>query len=77
MIPSALTSSFLVIYIASRVQLAEEKDNTSPNPDKVEALEVQLRELKREKMSLAVDNPALVNKALYIYAAVNRLGTGR
>jgi len=59
------------------VQLAEEKDNTSPNPDKVEALEVQLRELKREKMSLAVDNPALVNKALYIYAAVNRLGTGR
>ncbi len=48
--------------------LAEEKIASSPNCARVEALETQLRELKREKMAVAVENSALITKALYIYA---------
>lgn len=51
-------------------RLAEEKHESSPNLEKVEALETQIRELKREKMSLGADNPPLVNKALYVYTEV-------
>jgi hypothetical protein len=49
-------------------QLAEERDTSSPNQEKIEALESQLRELKREKMSLGVENSDVIKKALYIYA---------
>lgn len=49
-------------------QLSEEKDNDSPNPEKIQALETQLRELKKEKMSIGVANAAVINKALYVYA---------
>jgi len=34
----------------------------------LEALETQLLELKREKLSIGVDNSAVINKALYVYA---------
>ena len=49
-------------------QLAEEKDQASPNLEKIEAIEVQLLALKKEKMSIGVDNSAVINKALYVYA---------
>jgi len=53
--------------------LAEEKHKSSPNLDKVEALETQVRELKREKMSLGADNLSLVIKALYVYSDVLKM----
>jgi hypothetical protein len=49
-------------------ELAAERDVEFPNKEKIEALEKQLRELKREKMSIGVENTDLINKALYIYA---------
>lgn len=49
-------------------QLAAEKSKASPNDERVNALESQLRELHREKMELGVDNAALIDKVLYIYS---------
>lgn len=49
-------------------ELAAERDAESPNTEKIEALEKQVRELKREKMSIGVENTELINKALYVYA---------
>lgn len=49
-------------------QLAAEKRKASPNDEKINALESQLRELHREKMELGVDNTKLIEKALYIYS---------
>jgi hypothetical protein len=48
--------------------LAEERDAETPNRGKIDALEAQLRELNREKMSIGVDNTSVINKALYVYA---------
>lgn len=55
-------------------ELADEKENPSPNLEKIEALETQLLELKREKMSIGVDNSAGINKALYVYAPLLKKG---
>jgi len=52
--------------------LAEEKNAPSPSCARVEALETQLRALRREKMAVAVENSALITKALYI-VSVRRL----
>ncbi len=49
-------------------ELAEERDSESPNQEKIETLEKQVRELKRDKMSIGVDNTEVINKALYFYA---------
>jgi hypothetical protein len=49
-------------------ELADEKDNSAPNLEKIEALEAQLLELKREKMSIGVENSAVIHRALYVYA---------
>ncbi len=49
-------------------ELAEERDSESPNLEKIATLEKQVRELKREKMSIGADNAEVVNKALYWYA---------
>ena len=49
-------------------QLAAEKRKSSPNEEKINALESQLRDLHREKMELGVDNTQLIEKALYIYS---------
>lgn len=51
-------------------RLAEEKHASSPNLEKVEALETQIRELKREQLSLGAANLPLVYKALYVYTEV-------
>ncbi len=59
-------------YCANK--LADERDNASPNQEKIEALEAQLREIKREKMSLGLDNTDVIKRALYIYAPL--LGVG-
>lgn len=55
-----------VVYFAKL--LAEEKNEYSPNFEKIEALETQLLELKREQMVVGAENSALVKKAFYIYA---------
>ena len=49
-------------------ELAEERDAESPNQEKIETLEKQVLELKREKMSIGVENTEVINKALYFYA---------
>jgi hypothetical protein len=49
-------------------ELAKERDTDSPNLEKIETLEKQVRDLKREKMSISVDNLEVINKALYLYA---------
>ncbi len=49
-------------------ELAAERDADFPNTEKIEALEKQVRELKRDKMSIGVENTAMINKALYVYA---------
>lgn len=48
-------------------QLAEEKEQASPNLEKVEAIEAQLMALKKEKMAIGADS-AVINKTLYVYA---------
>lgn len=49
-------------------QLAEA--NASDNPDRAEitTLEKELALLKHEKMSIGLDNPDVLNKALFYYA---------
>lgn len=49
-------------------ELAAERDVEFPNTEKIGALEKQVRELKREKMSIGLENTELINKALYVYA---------
>ena len=49
-------------------QLAEERGAEFPNERKIEALETQVRELKRDKLSIGIDNTAVIDKALYVYA---------
>jgi hypothetical protein len=49
-------------------ELAAERDVESPNTEKIAALENQVRELKREKMSIGIEHTELINKALYVYA---------
>lgn len=49
-------------------ELAEERDSECPNQEKIETLEKQVLELKRDKMSIGVDNTEVTNKALYFYA---------
>ncbi len=49
-------------------ELAEERDAESPNQEKIETLEKQVLELKRDKMFIGVDNSEVINKALYFYA---------
>jgi hypothetical protein len=64
-----VASEIYAEYIAfCAKELAEEKEAKFPNEGKVEALESQIRELKREKLSITVDNYAVINKALYVYA---------
>ncbi|MBZ0184811.1 MAG: hypothetical protein K8F91_01075 [Candidatus Obscuribacterales bacterium] len=48
--------------------MAEERDAEYPNQVKIETLEKQVLELKRDKMSIGVDNTDVINKALYFYA---------
>lgn len=57
-------------------QLAEERDSESPNQEKIDALQAQVRELKREKLSLGIDNGAVINKALYVYAPLLKKRAG-
>lgn len=49
-------------------ELAKERDNEAPNLEKIETIETQLRELKREKLCISVDNIDAINKVLYVYA---------
>lgn len=49
-------------------KLAEERDAEYPNQEKIETLEKQVLELKRDKMSIGLDNTEVINKALYYYA---------
>lgn len=49
-------------------ELAAERDVEFPNTEKIDALEKQVRELKREKLSIGIDNADLISKALYVYA---------
>jgi hypothetical protein len=49
-------------------QLAEEREASSPNQEKIETLEKQVLELKRDKMSIGMENTEVINKALYFYA---------
>lgn len=49
-------------------ELSAEQDADSPNTEKIEALEKQVRELKREKMMVGLENSDLIKKALYVYA---------
>ncbi len=49
-------------------ELAQERDAEFPNQEKIETLEKQVIELKRDQMSISVDNTDLIHKALYFYA---------
>ncbi|HEY9777202.1 MAG TPA: hypothetical protein V6C81_25795 [Planktothrix sp.] len=49
-------------------ELAQEKAVESPNQEKIETLERQVLELKRDKLSIGIDNTEVINKALYFYA---------
>lgn len=49
-------------------ELADERDAEYPNLEKIETLEKQVLELKRDKMSIGVDKTEVINKALYFYA---------
>jgi hypothetical protein len=64
-VASAIIADYFAYYAK---RLAKEKQNSSPNVDKIKALESQLLELHREKMALGTNNSDLINKAFYIYA---------
>lgn len=49
-------------------ELAEEADADTQNLEKIETLEKQILELKRDKLSIGLDNTEVINKALYFYA---------
>jgi hypothetical protein len=49
-------------------ELAGERDVEFPKTEKIDALEKQVRELKREKMAIGIEHIELINKALYVYA---------
>ncbi len=57
-------------FVMCAKQLAEEKDNSSPNQEKIKALETKLSELHREKMELGADTADLIKKALDTYARI-------
>ncbi len=49
-------------------EMSDELDNLQPNQEKLDALEAQLLELKKEKRAISVESPEVINKALYVYA---------
>jgi hypothetical protein len=49
-------------------QLAEEWAAESPNQEKIDTLEAKVRKLKKEKLSIGINNTVVINKALYLYA---------
>ncbi|MBI1271744.1 hypothetical protein GC174_15055 [bacterium] len=49
-------------------ELAKEMDADYPNQEKIETLEKQVLELKRDKMSIGAESTDVINKALYFYA---------
>jgi hypothetical protein len=51
-------------------ELANEKNSSTPNLEKVKTIESSMRELKKEKRILSPDNVDLINKALYNYATI-------
>ena len=64
-----VASEVIAEYLAFCAKgLAEERDAEFPDPEKIQALETQVRELKREKISIGLDNSAVINKSLYVYA---------
>jgi hypothetical protein len=57
-------------FAVTASELASEKDNKSPDKDRIGALETRLQELHQEKMQLSTVNAEMITKAFTMYAKV-------